>query len=519
MVADSLADGADPDLPIVMLGLDTAHIVGIDTGTAWITARLVAPELTETVADSVSVTVVPRLAFTTQPRDSISTGEILSVTVSVLDGRGDIVAEPRRVALSLGILNDADSLIRVVDRANPDATFFFGDSIVETVDGVATYDAVKIFTPGSGYTLVASSGRLTRAASVPFRVGQLILRIRDGNDQSDTVDTQLPVSPSVELVNELGRPVRARDVKFRVTAGDGRLSDTLAVTNDSGVASVDWRLGTEADSANNNVLEAFVDNAPDVQSVFFRATALPDQPDALELATQPSTAAICNVPFDRQPVVQILDRFNNRSRDELIPVVAEIVNGDGVLGGADTVLTGADGRAVFGDLSLDGSVGNQRLQFTSPNLDPTQSVTVDLRAGPPAQLTITSQPPDTVESDEQFANPPRVRVDDACGNPLRDLVVTATITPGMGTLDGDSTVSTNSAGIATFSGLSIVPTATDPGDYSFVFTFSISAPGVPAVVSNPVVVTIPAPAPFTDPSTTTRSTEATLAPAAERRKP
>ena len=486
------SDSLDDAVMIVRTSLESALATGVDTGSTWITATLIAPELSDPIADSVAMIVAPKLSFTTQPRDSISTGEILAVTVSVLDGRGEAISIPRRVTLSLGLLNNSDSLVRVVDRADTAATFFFGDAIVETIDGVATYDAVKIYTPGSGYTLVATSGRLTRASSIPFRVGQLILRLNAGDDQSDTVDTQLDIPPSVQLVNELGRPVRGRSVKFRITDGNGQLSDTIAVTSDSGVASVEWRLGTVAGDS-NNVVEAVVPNATDVQPVRFAATALPDRPAELDLVTAPSSSATCGVPFNVQPVVQLTDRFDNRSFDSLVSVTAESVSGGGMLGGTTTITTNSVGRAVFTDLWIDGDEGDHDLNFVSPGLDPTESVAIELNTGPPAQLTIITQPPGAVEADEEFPTDPEVFVEDQCGNPLQGMEVTVTIASGDGVLNGDNTDNTNSSGVASFNGLSITPLDTNPGDYPFTLQFAVQ--GIQPVISNTIVVTVPQPTP------------------------
>jgi acetyl esterase/lipase len=74
------------------------------------------------------------------------------------------------------------------------------------------------------------------------------------------------------------------------------------------------------------------------------------------------------------------------------------------------------------------------------------------------ELVITLQPSSSAQNAEPIPQQPRVRADDAVGNPIAGLAVTATIQSGGGTLGGTTTVATDGSGVAAFTNLSITGT-------------------------------------------------------------
>jgi hypothetical protein len=77
------------------------------------------------------------------------------------------------------------------------------------------------------------------------------------------------------------------------------------------------------------------------------------------------------------------------------------------------------------------------------------------------KLGLTTQPSSTATNAVVFATQPVIQIQDASGNPISQLgtVVTASIASGGGTLGGTLTATTNSSGVATFTGLKITGTA------------------------------------------------------------
>src|SRR5437867_1680401 len=99
-----------------------------------------------------------KLAFTVPPTNAAGAQLITPpVQVTVQDASGNTVTSATdAVTLALG--------------ANPGAGTLSGTLTVASVQGIATFNNLRIDRPGSGYTLAASAGGLSGATSVPFAV-------------------------------------------------------------------------------------------------------------------------------------------------------------------------------------------------------------------------------------------------------------------------------------------------------------------------------------------------------------
>ena len=100
------------------------------------------------------------LAFIQQPTDVADTSTAIApaVTVGAYDAGGNLKTGPIPITLAIG--ND------------PAGGSTLGGTPTETsTAGVATFSDLTVDQPGSGFTLVASSGSLTPATSAPFNVG------------------------------------------------------------------------------------------------------------------------------------------------------------------------------------------------------------------------------------------------------------------------------------------------------------------------------------------------------------
>ena len=111
-------------------------------------------------------------------------------------------------------------------------------------------------------------------------------------------------------------------------------------------------------------------------------------PARLALVTQPSTLAQSRVALVAQPVVELQDDQGATVHQAGVPVTASIAPGGGSLTGTTTVNTASTGRATFTDLAVAGLVGPRTLTFTSPNLAPVTSGTIDLSPGVPATIAV-----------------------------------------------------------------------------------------------------------------------------------
>jgi hypothetical protein len=98
-----------------------------------------------------------KVKFDQQPSDVVA-GQVIAppVTVDVLDGNGNLVADPTDVTVSLS-------------GGDPNATLG-GHTTRTSVDGVATFNDLTVDKADTGYTLVASSGSLQTDTSSAFKV-------------------------------------------------------------------------------------------------------------------------------------------------------------------------------------------------------------------------------------------------------------------------------------------------------------------------------------------------------------
>lgn len=122
-----------------------------------------------------------------------------------------------------------------------------------------------------------------------------------------------------------------------------------------------------------------------------------------------------------------------------------------------TVKTGSDGRSAV-QRTLGPTVGEQTTTATVNGLDgsPVTFTSTAVAGGGPG-VTLTTQPPATALSTEVFdpAAQPVVVVKDANGTAQSGVDVVASIASGGGTLQGATTATTNSSGIAAFTDLGV----------------------------------------------------------------
>ena len=75
-------------------------------------------------------------------------------------------------------------------------------------------------------------------------LSSVTIEITAGDDQTGRAGTPLPELLTVLVRSEEGRPIEGATVSFRVTAGGGSLDRDSAVTDEAGMASVSWTLGS-----------------------------------------------------------------------------------------------------------------------------------------------------------------------------------------------------------------------------------------------------------------------------------
>jgi len=194
------------------------------------------------------------------------------------------------------------------------------------------------------------------------------------------------------------------------------------VSNSTGLAETAWTLGR---GAGQQSLVAKLDPAPGV-TIDFKATATPGAPPILKVTTQPSDTARHNIPFPRQPVVQLTDPLGAPQAISGVRITAAVASGGGTINGHTTVTTDAAGRAVYSDLSLFGPTGDYVLLFAAPGYLTTTSHNIRLvQRGPSASLsTISANPLTLVAGTGNSVITVTIR--DSTGLPVQGLSVTLT---------------------------------------------------------------------------------------------
>jgi alpha-tubulin suppressor-like RCC1 family protein len=206
--------------------------------------------------------VAARLAFSTAPVSGAA-GRTISpaivVTAQEANGNPDVTTFAGMVTLAFG--------------ANPGASTLSGTLTVAAVDGVATFDDIRINKVGVGYTLVASSGALTPATSAAFTIaGAPATLTKSGADgQSGLAHGALAAPLSVTITDAFGNGVPGVSVQWAAVTGGGSVGAPASVTNAFGVATIPWTLGATAGSQTATAAIAGLAGSP----ATFTATASP----------------------------------------------------------------------------------------------------------------------------------------------------------------------------------------------------------------------------------------------------
>jgi hypothetical protein len=264
-----------------------------------------------------------------------------------------------------------------------------------------------------------------------------------GNGQMGAPGRPLPHPVDVVVTDEEGRPVQ--DVLVSFTAAAGNLSAPQARSDAQGRAQVTWILGTEPGT---QTVEAAADgpsgpleNSPLTLSA--QAVRLP--PASIVIRQEPPEAARNGVPFEQQPVLEVLDEESQPVPG--IEVIASIGSGGGTLSGTTAVSSDATGQVTYTNLGISGVSGPRTLRFSvaAPALEVASRI-IQLSAGTP--VTMAGVEPLTYDAtvNSPVSPDPSVVVRDEAGNGVPGVQVT--FTPNRNGSVSPETATTNEQGIA-----------------------------------------------------------------------
>ena len=277
-----------------------------------------------------------------------------------------------------------------------------------------------------------------------------------------TAGSAVTPSPSVIVRDQNGNPFPGATVTFAVQSGGGSISAASAVTNSTGVASVDWTLGK---SVGANVLTA---SSGSLSTVTFNATGDAGPASGLAISAGNNQVGTAGSAVPIAPAVIVQDPNGNPKAG--VAVTFTVASGGGsVTGGAAT--TNSAGIAAVGSWILGKTVGANVLTATSGGLSATFNATGN--AGPVAALIIAAGNNQVANGGTVLPISPAVIVQDANGNLKPGIAVTFAIGSGGGSVTGASATS-NAAGIASVGSWTL-------GAAAGTNTLIASSAGVPSV--------------------------------------
>jgi hypothetical protein len=293
-----------------------------------------------------------------------------------------------------------------------------------------------------------------------------------------TVNATAATVPTVRITDARGSGVRGVMVRWRITAGGGRVVNDSIRTNGSGEASSGgWTLGT---TAGTQTLQATADGVP---TVTFTADAAPGPAVRLVRSSVETQSAVVATAVVTPPAVRAEDQFGNGVPD--VPVQFSILSGNGSITGA-TQTTNAQGVATAQAWQV-GTQANalQAARAASAGLPPVDFFVL-AQPGPATSLLKVTGDNQEGPAGAPVPVPPGVRAVDQFGNAVGNVPVQFTPGVGSGTVSS-GLVSTDPANGTAFVGAwTLGPTI---GPQTLVATSAV-LPGVSATFTATTVATL-----------------------------
>ncbi|MEP6618298.1 MAG: hypothetical protein ABJE47_03240 [bacterium] len=404
--------------------------------------------------------------FTVQPSVTATSGVALVTQPSVRtrDAFGNNVAA-QGVTVTASITGGSGTLTNATAVTDVTGTAVFTGL---TINGTAGNFTLAF--GSSGYTSLSSSNIVVSAGSAST------IALRTGNNQTAAPGQPVAIPPAVLVTDANGNPVSGVSVTFTAVTSGGFVQNSTTsgssvpvTTNATGVAAlVNFFVGSVAQPYTLTATAAGLAGSP----ITFTETATAGAGSKLGLATAPPAAAQSGVSFAPQPVVQIQDNVGNNVSTSGVVVTATIITSQGTLANSTTV-TNASGTAVFAGLTINGPAGAYTVSFDAPSLTGV-TANIGVTAGPASGLIVSTTGSTSATDGLSLATQPGVRLKDSGGNFVLTAGVTinAAISSGTGSL-ANASATTNTNGIATFSGLAITGTV---GNFTLTYTSNGLAP-------------------------------------------
>lgn len=194
-----------------------------------------------------------------------------------------------------------------------------------------------------------------------------------GDNQSWGTAHNLPF-PLRVIVTDGGRPVEGVDVTWSVDSGNGYIAPLIPVTGPDGISTARWGMSLTVGTIH---AKATVDGAGG-SPVIFTATAIPNLPDQVRIASGDGQTGTVNTELSEPLVLYVGDQFDNPFPGQQIEWL--ITSGSGTLS-ASLSTSDASGLAVT-MLTLGATPGEVSILARFPGA----------QSGPRATFTATATP-------------------------------------------------------------------------------------------------------------------------------
>ena len=319
-----------------------------------------------------------------------------------------------------------------------------GGTQLTNAAGVATVGSWTLGTLAGPNTLTASAPGVTPvvfSATGVAGAGATIVKVV-GDLQSAIVNTIVPFTPQVRILDQFGNPVSGTTVSAAISLGGGSVTNSAPVSDSSGTASVGtWRLGTLVGSNALTVSGTGLAGSP----ITFTATGLVDVPSQMVVFAGDGQSALIGNAVSINPAVRVSDQYGNAVGG--VAVTFAIGLGNGIIGTPATVTTDTAGIAKSPTWTLGPVAGANTLGATATGLP---AVTFNAQGITSLASTIATQAGNgqTGIVGTALPTPYGVIVKNLAGAPVAGVPVSWSVGAGGGTI-APAQSTTNGAGIAT----------------------------------------------------------------------
>jgi hypothetical protein len=321
---------------------------------------------------------------------------------------------------------------------------------------VATFAGCSINKPGT-YTLTATSGSLTTAASTTFTIttGPAAKLGFTTQPSGATYNTVFATQPAVAVQDAGGNTVTgsAAQVMLSITTPAGAVL-TCTQNPVGAVSGIAGFTGCRIDKAGTYTLTATSSGLASAASTTF--TIAGGAATKLAFTTNPASST-GGIAFPTQPVVSIQDADGNTTTSTASVTLSITTPAGAVLTCTANPKTATAGIAAFAGCAVN-KAGTYTLTATSGTLTSAVSTSFTISVGPAAKLAFTTQPSGAIVN-TAFTTQPVVTVQDAGGNTVTTSTapITLAITEQQGNPTLTCTENPKNAvfGVTAFSGCKI----------------------------------------------------------------